>query len=94
MDQTNQNNKPQKKFSAGGISAAIWSNHIVVEGEERELQTVSLERSYKDKDGSWRTSHSLRISDLPKAQIVLQKAFEHLVLRTQEQGLPVAVEDV
>ena len=46
-------------------------------------RTVSLQRSYKDKNGVWQHASSLRVNDLPRASLVLQKAFEYLVIREQ-----------
>ncbi|HLP80135.1 MAG TPA: hypothetical protein VK158_05850 [Acidobacteriota bacterium] len=77
-------NKPEKKFSAGGISATVWSNERDVNGAAVAVRTVSLTRSYKDKDGSWKQGSSLRINDLPKAQLVLDKAYEYLTLKDSE----------
>lgn len=73
-------NKPEKKFCAGPISATIWKNNSQKDGKTVEYHTVSIGRSYKDKQGNWKNASSLRISDLPKASLVLNKAFEHLVV--------------
>ncbi|MBR9690320.1 hypothetical protein GOV08_01410 [Candidatus Woesearchaeota archaeon] len=81
MKKTNETNVPEKKFRAGAISATLWKNHGVRDGETTEYTTVSFERSYKDKEGNWQTTNSLRINDLPKAAVVLQKAYEELILR-------------
>ena len=75
-------NIPEKKFSAGVITATVWQNH----GKDRNggvisFRTVSFQRSYKDKNGVWQNSSSLRVNDLPKAALVLQKAYEYTVLR-------------
>lgn len=71
-------NLPLKKFRAGAIVATIWSN-TAKEGDG-EYKTVSFERSYKDKDGLWKTTNSLRVNDLPRASLVLQKAYEYIAL--------------
>lgn len=78
-------NTPEKKFSAGAVSAAIWKNNGSSRktGEAVEYRTITLQRSYKNKEGIWQTSNSLRVSDLPKATLVLDKAYEHIVLRNQ-----------
>ena len=74
--------KPEKKFSTGAISVAIWKNQAKSkEGQDGEYYTVSLQRSYKDKNDKWQTTSSLRVNDLPKASLVINKAFEYLVLR-------------
>jgi hypothetical protein len=77
-------NLPAKKFRAGAISATIWLNQGQKDGNSVEYKTISIERNYTDKDGNWQSTNSLRVNDLPKASIVLQKAYEHIVLKEQE----------
>lgn len=78
-------NVPEKKFSTGVISATVWQNQGKSRnGEEISYRTVSLQRRYKDKNGMWQTANSFRVNDLPKASLVLQKAYEYIVLREQE----------
>ncbi|MBN2567211.1 hypothetical protein JXB02_03960 [Candidatus Woesearchaeota archaeon] len=80
-------NLPERKFKAGPVSAVVWLNQSVTkEGEVRGYATVSLERNYKDRDGEWQKTSSLRLSDLPKAALMLNKAFEYLVTKDQESG--------
>lgn len=77
-----ENNAPEKKFSTGAISATIWKNLGKSKiGKEVEFRTITLQRRYKDKNDQWQTSNSLRLNDLPKAALVLNKAYEYLVLR-------------
>ena len=78
-------NQPEKKFSTGAISAAIWKNHGTSkkDGSNVEFKTITLQRRYTDKEGKWQTTSSLRLNDLPKANLVLQKAYEYLVLKGQ-----------
>lgn len=70
-------NTPVKKFRAGAVSATIWTN---TSKEGGEYNTVSFERGYKDKDGAWKSTSSLRLNDLPKAALVLTKAYEYIAL--------------
>ncbi len=79
-----ENNRPVKKFRAGGISCSVFENHGNVNGRETTFPTVSLQRAYKDKEGNWKNSTSLRAADIPKAQLVLQKAYEALSLAEVE----------
>ena len=76
---------PVKKFRAGAVSATVWNNPgKEFDGKEATTySTISLERSYKDKDGSWKTTNSLRINDLPKVTVVVNKAYEYLVLNKE-----------
>jgi len=74
-------NMPEKKFRAGPVVATVWENDgQTKEGQSVSYRTVSFERSYKDKNNEWQTTNSLRINDLPKAILVLTKAYESLSL--------------
>ena len=76
-----EKNLPEKKIRAGAISATVWENQGKNnEGKPVAYKTVSFERSYKDSKGEWKTTSSLRMNDLPKAKLVLEKAFEYLAL--------------
>ncbi len=78
-------NLPEKKFRAGLVTATIWKNKREdEEGNEVTYKTVTFERSYKDDEDNWRSTNSLRINDLPKAILVLEKAYEHLALSKGE----------
>ena len=77
-------NIPEKKFSTGVVSATIWKNNGVSRsGQQTEFRTITLQRRY-NKEGEWKSTNSLRINDLPKAYLVLQKAYEYIVLRGEE----------
>ncbi len=71
-----EKNLPLKSFKAGPVRATIWEN---LTGENSTFNTVSINRSYKDKNGEWQRSGVLRINDLPKASVVLNQAYEYLV---------------
>ena len=94
----NQENIPEKKFSTGVVSAAIWKNKGISKSSMPvEFRTVSLQRRYTDKSGEWKSTNSLRTNDLPKAILVLSKAYEHLVLKEQtkeDSEEEIEVEDV
>ena len=79
-------NKPKKKFNAGAVSATVWENQATNKstGNPVSYNTISLQRGYKDKDGNWKSTNSFRVADIPKAILVLQKAYEELTLREFE----------
>ena len=77
-----EENLPEKKFRAGAVTATIWKN--TSQNGDGEYSTISFERSYKDKNDNWQTTNSLRVNDLPKAKLVLDKAYEYLVLNKEE----------
>ncbi len=72
-------NTPEKKFRVGAICATIWKNNAVTkDGKESSFRTVSIERSYKDKNDEWQNTNSMRAMDLPKLVLVLNKAYEYV----------------
>jgi len=79
-------NKPEKKFRAGAISATIWKNQNQKGTKSFSYHTISLERAYKDQAGGWKTTASMRLADLPRAKLVLNKAYEYLVVQEGESA--------
>jgi hypothetical protein len=78
-------NIPEKRFTTGVVNATVWLNQGKNEkGEAMNFRTVSFSRRYADKDGKWKSTNSLRVSDLPKAALVLKKAFEYLTLYNKD----------
>ncbi len=85
MTQENKANLPEKKFRAGAVSATVWKNITEKDGKSREWHSIKFERAYKDGD-EWKSTSNLRAMDLPKAVVVLNKAFEYLVLNNQAEA--------
>ena len=77
-------NMPEKKFRSGAIAATIWANSAVRDNKPVTYKTISIQRSYKDKNDEWQNTESFRTSDLPRAILVLQKAYEYLALNSDE----------
>jgi len=75
-----QKNAPAKKFAASGVEVCIWEN----KSEKGTYQTISFQRSYKDKDGSWKTTQSLRTTDLPILTILLNEAYREIKLKNTD----------
>lgn len=76
--------KPIAKFRAGAMSISIWENSGSKDGKKFSFKTASLQRSYKV-DNVWKNENlSLRASDIPKAILVLNKAFEDMVTSQKE----------
>ncbi|MCR4369436.1 MAG: hypothetical protein NUV67_06030 [archaeon] len=71
--------KPVAKFNAGNVKVAVWEN---AGKEGRVFHSISLEKVYKEKDSNeWKSTHSLKPNELPKAILALQKAYEFISLR-------------
>jgi hypothetical protein len=83
--QTERPKQPVKKFRAGGITATLWENKGEFKGQENTFVSVVLRRSYKDKENQWQESDSFRKNDLPKAILVLNKAFEYIAMKEEDK---------
>jgi len=70
---------PVKKFSAGSVSCALWENEATVDGRKVNLLKATVERRYKDKDGTWKSSGSFSRNEIPLAVFCLLKAFAAMV---------------
>lgn len=84
MENKDMKNAPEKKFRASPMTATIWSNEVVSQdGRLTVFRTINLERTYKDKEGKWQKTNSLRVNDLPKAILVLNKAYEFISVKEE-----------
>ncbi|MCY3682326.1 MAG: hypothetical protein OXH16_13070 [Gemmatimonadetes bacterium] len=70
--------QPEITFRHGLCSASIYENEYTRGEEKFTVRTVTFQRSYLDKDGNWQTTNSLKVNDIPKAILVLQKSYEFL----------------
>lgn len=70
---------PDKKFKAGGLTATVWKS---ISQKGTTYYNVQLGKSYKDKDNNWKTTSSLRENEVPKAMVLLQKAYEYVIMQT------------
>ena len=63
-------------------------------GGKVNILRATVERRYKDRDGTWKSSGSFGRNDIPMAIYVLQKAFEAMVEKPEDQDRPEVVEEV
>lgn len=69
---------PEITFRHGACSASVFENEYE-RGEQRfVVRSVVFQRRYQDKDGCWQTTTNLKVNDIPKAVLVLQRAYEFL----------------
>ncbi len=76
-------NRPEKRINAGAVQVSVWKNQIIKDGKTSEYKTVSFDRRYKDKEGEWKSTNSLRISDIPKAVAVLNRVYNYLIIKEE-----------
>lgn len=76
--------QPEITFRHGPCSASVFQNEYERSDEKFTVRHVVFQRRYRDRAGQWQTTHSLKINDIPKAILVLQKAFEFLSSSSQQ----------
>ena len=84
--------KPEVSFKVGAVRAAIFRNTIQRGAQTVSIGKVILEVRYKDKDGQWKSTHSMSANELPKAILALQKAYEYLMTKKSDEASSDAVD--
>jgi hypothetical protein len=85
--------KPVAKFSAGQVSAAIWENEITVNGRQVTILKATVQRRYRDKDGTWKSSGSFSRNEIPLAIYCLEKSFQYMIEGQKEEDGNGSVEE-
>lgn len=75
---------PIKTLRTGDCSASIWAREFVVQGMPKVFYSVTLERSYKDRDGAWKYTKSFDADSLGAVVGLCQQASE-VIAAMQEQ---------
>lgn len=80
-------NKPVRRFQSGRITASVWRNVRKLDtGEDATMFSVSLDKRYRDNEGNWQGSSSLCMNEIPRAVIVLNKAYEFLAMKDSSEN--------
>lgn len=80
-------NQPAKKYRAGSISLTAWKNDVPARDgrEATSFLTFNIQRGYKNKEGQWANTDSLRKQDLPVVEMLVRRAFEDASLGSDEE---------
>jgi hypothetical protein len=68
MEQKNEKLKPVH-VRAGNITISVWN------GGRNKPTSITLQRSYKNKDGEWQNSAFIPVRDIPIVIEVLRKTY-------------------
>lgn len=68
--------QPIKTIRIDDCSASIWAREAVIRGQATKFYSVSFERSYKDRDGSYKYTKSFDFESLGKVVHLVQQASE------------------
>jgi len=79
---TSPANRPIKEFRARNLSLAIWQNEGTTrDGRPIKLHSITLNKRYQDQQTrEWKDSSSFFPDDLPRLRLLLDKAYEHILL--------------
>ena len=58
----------------GRLFSNIWAREFPVQGKQKTFYSVTLERSYKDRDGAWKYTKSFDADSLGKVVSLCQQA--------------------
>lgn len=86
--------QPLAKFRAGQVTAALWKNDVVVNGKQVSMQKATVERRYKDRDGSWKSSGSFSRTEIPLVIYCLQKCFDRIIQQDNDKTGSNVIEEV
>jgi hypothetical protein len=79
--------RPLKKYRSGAVEAAVWLNAKDIDGTRVEFKTVTLKRSWRDKEsGDWKDERiNIRRTDIPKFLVILSEVQKDLFLDMEGQ---------
>lgn len=70
--------QPEGRFQVGTVSASVFVNeHTRSDGSTFQVRNTVLQRTYTKDDGTYGTTTSFGINDLPKAVLALVRAYAH-----------------
>lgn len=81
------NKKPIWKSRAGNISVSQWRNKIKSEKGDFEVDTISIQRSYKKSDSEDWTNETLNCkkNDIIKLKVIIDQVADRLFLNQDDK---------
>ena len=76
--------KPEKKFRCGPITASIFAEARVVDGQMVKFYSTSIDKAYKDGD-QWKHTTSFAAEDLPKVALLATEVYRHLRVKELDE---------
>ncbi len=76
--------RPVKSYRVGGIQASIWRNEKERDGQTVLQDSVRIQKQFRNDEGDYQNTDYFFPDDLPKLQLVAQKAYEYIKLRESD----------
>jgi hypothetical protein len=73
--------KPEMSFKCG-----VFETEIMKGGMKIPIKKVSFQKRYKSADGEWKSTGSLDVNEIPKAILVLTKAYEYVSIGSSDES--------
>lgn len=84
MEQQKSKIQPAHKQRLGAIGLVIWKNEVEKDGNKFFTYATNVTRSYKRQDDSYAETSTFRLNDLPKVQILINKAYQWILQQPYE----------
>ena len=82
-----QPQRPEREYRAGTIKAALWRHENERDGQTVVGYTIRLQKRYYDRDSKiWQDTEYMFPEDVPRAQLVLAKAYEYVTLKEKDNA--------
>jgi hypothetical protein len=76
-----ESNKPEQVFKAGAVRASVFQNAKTGANGDYTTYRVVIEKRYKDGE-EWKSTNGFSAGiELPKAIVVMEKAYEYVALK-------------
>ena len=83
-------NQPIETYKANGVELSIWQNR----GQNGDYRTATIQRSFKDANGNWKSTRTLRLNDLAILAALASEAFKHHGIAARQTATPDAEDDI
>ncbi len=81
----NERKPPEEVKQLGLVRLARFANEVEFGGKTRTIDSFSISRLYRDREGNWKSSCTLNADDLPVAAVLLSEMSRKLI-ETKQSG--------
>jgi hypothetical protein len=75
---TPQKRRPVHTIRVEDVGCSIWDREVTVQGNPKLFYSCTFERSYKDRDGTWKYTSTIDADSLGKLVTAAQQAAEYI----------------